>query len=208
MRRYAIVLLSMILFLLALFFVVQWLQIPLLTDPRPWLKQGGLLAASISVGLLILDIFIPVPSSLVMISNGAIFGLFYGTLLSLIGGLGSALLGFAIGRRGSPYLARIVTAEERERAEALLSRWGLIAIIATRPIPLLAETVVILAGTTSIGWRQLTIATCLGNLPIALLYSASGALSTSISSGIVAFILAMAMSTLFWGVSRLTTKEE
>lgn len=202
MKRYAVVLFSMITLLLILFFMIQRLQIPILTNPRPILEQGGPLAALVSVGLLTSDVFFPIPSSLVMVTNGAVFGLFYGTILSLLGGIGSALLGFALGRRGSPLLSRYITAEEQSRAEALLSRWGLIAIIVTRPIPILAESVVILAGTSSMGWRQMTLAASIGLLPIALLYAVTGAFATSIGSGMLAFALSIFMAGVFWWASR------
>lgn len=198
MKRYGMVLFSMIILLLILFFVIQRLQIPILSNPKPILEQGGPLAAAISVGLLTSDVLVPLPSSLVMVTNGAVFGLFYGTILSLLGGIGSAILGFALGRRGSPLLSRYITAEEHSRAEALLSRWGLVAIIVTRPIPILAESVVILAGTSSIGWCQMILASSIGLLPIALLYAATGAFAASIGNGMIAFALSIVMAGVFW----------
>ncbi len=83
---------------------------------------------AVGVGLLIADVLLPVPSSIVMIAHGALFGVVYGTLLSLIGGTGATLVGFALGRRGGPLLARVVSREERTRADCLLRRWGALAI--------------------------------------------------------------------------------
>ena len=70
---------------LLLFLLVEWLQVPLLTDPSRWLERGGGWAALLGVGLLIADVVLPVPSSLVMIAHGALFGVAWGTLLSLVG---------------------------------------------------------------------------------------------------------------------------
>ncbi|HEX3033188.1 MAG TPA: VTT domain-containing protein [Bacillota bacterium] len=147
------------------------------------------------------DIFLPVPSSLVMICNGAVFGLLFGTILSLLGGMGSVLLGFALGRRGSPLLSRNATAGEHSRAKALVSRWGAAAIIVTRPIPILAESVIIMAAMSSMGWRPMTFAALIGLLPIALLYAATGAYAASIGNGVIAFALSLGMAGIFWGFS-------
>src|SRR5436190_19621764 len=154
MKRYLLIMASMIAFFLISFFIVEGLGIPLLADPTPWMKHGGLLTAILGVGLLIADVLLPVPSSLVMVAHGALFGVVGGTLLSLLGSVGAALFGFAIGRRGGPLLARVVPPEERARADYLLGRWGSLAIVVTRPVPVLAETVAIMAGVGSMSWSR------------------------------------------------------
>jgi len=60
-------------FFLLLFFVVEALGVQLLTDPTPWMRHGGVLAAVLGVSLLIADVLLPVPSSLVMVAHGALF---------------------------------------------------------------------------------------------------------------------------------------
>jgi uncharacterized membrane protein YdjX (TVP38/TMEM64 family) len=115
---------------------VEALGIPLLTDPTPWMQHRGVLAAVVGVTLLIADVLLPVPSSLVMVAHGALFGVVLGTLLSLLGSIGAALFGFAIGRRGGKLLERVVTPAERVRADKMLARWGTLAVIVTRPVPL------------------------------------------------------------------------
>src|SRR6266576_6438284 len=100
MKRYFLIVAAMMAFFLVTFFLVQALGIPLLADPTPWMKHGGVIAASVGVGLLIADVLLPVPSSLVMVAHGALFGVVMGTFLSLLGSVGAALFGFAIGRRG------------------------------------------------------------------------------------------------------------
>jgi len=67
-------------------------------------------------------VFIPVPSSVVMIANGALFGVAVGTSLSLLGSLGAAALGFLIGRRSTRLLERLVSPAEKARADELLRR--------------------------------------------------------------------------------------
>src|SRR5262245_45102915 len=113
MKRYLLIVVTLIVCFTILFFIVEALGVPFLSDPTPWMKHGGILAAGFGVGLLIADVLLPVPSSLVMVAHGALFGVVVGTVLSLIGSTGAALFGFAIGRRGGKFLERVVTPPER-----------------------------------------------------------------------------------------------
>jgi uncharacterized membrane protein YdjX (TVP38/TMEM64 family) len=198
MKRYLVVIGTMTAFFLLLFIIVEALGVPLLTDPAPWMNQGGVLAACVGVGLLIADVLLPVPSSLVMVAHGALFGVWVGTVLSLLGSLGAALFGFAIGRRGGRMLDELVTAEERERADRLLKRWGVLAIVVTRPVPILAETVSIIAGTSSLGWGSTAMAALAGSLPPALLYAITGAAVTNLQSITLVFGSVIFIAGLIW----------
>src|SRR5678815_825922 len=148
MKRYLLTVVVLIACFTILFVIVEALGVPLLSDPTPWMRHGGVVAACIGVGLLIADVVLPVPSSIVMVAHGALFGVLWGTMLSLVGSVGAAVFGFAIGRRG-----------------------GTLAIIVTRPVPLLAETVAIMAGASSMSWRAIILASIAGSLPPALLYA-------------------------------------
>ena len=202
MKRYWMVVGVMLTVFLLLFGLVEWLQVPLLTNPSEWLNRGGIVAASVGVGLLIVDVALPVPSSLVMIAHGALFGVALGTLLSLLGSVGAALAGFAIGRRGGAWLEKIVSADERLRVERMLERWGALAIVITRPVPLLAETTAILAGASAMSWRRVIVAAVAGSLPAALLYALTGAVAASFQNGALMFCLILLVSGAFWLISR------
>jgi uncharacterized membrane protein YdjX (TVP38/TMEM64 family) len=202
MKRYALLTLSMMVLFLVLFGLAEWLHLPLLADPDPWLSRGGWIAALIGFGLLVSDVLLPVPSSLVMIAHGALFGVTLGTLLSLAGSLGAALFGFALGRRGGSLLARLVPEDERRRADALLQRWGDLAVVVTRPVPILAETLAILAGASPMKWGRMVAATLAGSLPAALLYAVTGATARSLDNVALVFALVLAVAGLFWFVGR------
>lgn len=202
MRRYWLVTGSILLFSLALFLVVEALGVPILTDPSPWLEGGGALAALVGIGLLVVDVALPVPSSLVMVAHGALFGVAVGTLLSVVGSTGAALVGFAVGWRGGPLLARLVPAEERARADRLLAGWGTLAIIVTRPVPLLAETVAVMAGASLLGWKNVALAAFVGSLPGALLYALTGAVAASFQNGALVFGLVLVVAGLSWSLGR------
>lgn len=161
------------LFLLT-FAAVTVIGVPLLEDPRPLMSVARPLAAIAGVLLLIADVFLPVPSSPIMVANGALFGLAAGTLLSMVGSVGAALTGFAVGRAGNDLIRRFVTPRQHERAGAVLQRYGVVAIALTRPIPIVAETVAILAGGSPVTWTQMLVASTVGCLLPAVLYAWAG----------------------------------
>lgn len=198
MKVYLLIMALMMAFFLMLFLVVEALGVPVLADPTPWMNHGGVLAAGLGVGLLIADVLLPVPSSLVMVAHGALFGVVFGTLLSLLGSVGAAIFGFAIGRRGGKLLDRVGTREESARADQLLARWGTLAVIVTRPVPLLAETVAIVAGASSMGWASVILASLAGSLPPALLYALTGAAVVNFQSTTLMFGVVLLIAGLFW----------
>jgi 3-dehydroquinate synthase len=202
MKRYWMLTGWMMLLFLVLFGIAEWLRVPILTDPGPLLAKGGWIAAVAGVGLLVADVVLPIPASLVMILHGALFGVVGGTLLSLAGALGAALFGFWIGRRGGPLLARLVPEDERRRADALLQSWGDLAIVVTRPVPILAETMAILAGASPMGWGRMLLATFAGSLPAALLYALTGATARNLDNAVLVFSLVLLVAGLFWVVGK------
>jgi uncharacterized membrane protein YdjX (TVP38/TMEM64 family) len=208
MKRYLLLTVAMMAIFLALFGLAEWLGVPLLTDPGPWLSRGGWIAAALGFGLLVADVLLPVPSSLVMIAHGALFGVVGGTLLSLAGSLGAGLFGFALGRRGGPLLDRLVPMDERQRANALLERWGDLAIVVTRPVPILAETLAILAGASSMRWSRMTAATFAGSLPAALIYALAGATARSLDNVALVFGLVLVVTGGFWLVGKRLRRRE
>lgn len=203
MKRYLLIVAATMAFFLVLFFTVEALGVPLLADPTPWMRQGGILAGTLGVGLLIADVLLPVPSSLVMVAHGALFGVLKGTLLSLLGSMGAALVGFAIGRRGGKLLDRLVTPAERARADQILARWGALAVAVTRPVPLLAETVAIMAGASPLGWRRMALASMVGSLPPSLMYALTGAAVVNFQSTALMFGAVLLATGSVWVVGRL-----
>ena len=193
--------------MLATFVVVELLGVEPLTDPKSLLGAGGALAAVAGAGLLIADVFLPVPSSGVMLAHGALFGMVVGVALSLLGSLGAFAVAFGVGRTGSPAVGRLVSDEERSRADRLLRRWGVLAIVVTRPVPILAETTAFVAGTSSLGWRPSLVAALLGLPPAALLYAAAGARAASFAAGALVFAVVILLRLAVVALSPRTGRE-
>lgn len=171
MRRTALLGTALLGALLLVFAAVEAAGVPLLTDPRPAMRETG---ALLGVTLLVADVLVPVPSSVVMVAHGALYGVVTGALLSLAGGTGAAVVGWWLGRRADP-LRRYTDDAERSRAERLLARWGVVAVAVTRPVPLLAEAVAIAAGAGRLPLRKVALAAAVGTVPVAVAYAVAGA---------------------------------
>ena len=163
---------------------------------------AGPVYGAVLAGLLFADVALPVPSSLIMIANGALFGIFLGSVLSLIGGTGAAVIAFYIGRRGGPLLKRFVPAAEYDRANRFLDEWGVLAIIVTRPVPLLAETTAIMAGSSNMGLIRVFVASIAGLLPVSLLYAVAGATAASFGNAALSFVFVLIIAAVFWMTRR------
>ena len=162
------------------------------------------LAAAGIFALLALDVFLPVPSSIVSTAAGVLLGLLQGAAVVWGGMMAGCLLGYVVGVRATGLARWIVGAENLERAEGLMRRYGNLAIVFCRPVPVLAEASVIFAGIVRVPFGRFGWLTATSNLGIALGYAAFGAFSMRLDSFLVAFVGALLLPGIILGVSRLT----
>lgn len=207
MTRYAVLALALAALLLAVFAAAKPLGLSLLHDPVPAIAGLGAAAPLASIALLVADVLLPVPSSLLMIANGALFGVAGGTLVSTLGTVGAAVVAFGIGRASARFVARVTSASERRAADALLARWGALAIVVTRPVPILAEVSALLAGTTSMSWGRLGAGALAGSLPMALAYAVAGAQAQAASTSLV-FLGVLGAAGALWVLGHVLSKRQ
>lgn len=208
MKKYLLLSIQLSTLLLGLFFFVEAFNITLLVDPSSYFSQPTVGAAFLSIGLLTIDVVLPVPSSFVMVANGKLFGLIGGTTLSIIGGTLAACVGFMIGRTSQRWVRFFIKDSERDMVNRWLPVWGISLIILTRPIPILAETVAILAGTTTMRWQTLIISAFLGMLPISALYALTGATLAETQSFLLIFAITVGISAFFLGIGLLLSRRQ
>jgi uncharacterized membrane protein YdjX (TVP38/TMEM64 family) len=201
MRRYWTFVVTIFVSFLVLWLFADALGVTRLTNPTS-MERGGLPSALLSVGLLTADSILPIPSVLIMVANGALFGFAVGTALSLAGKLGCAVTGFLLGRSGRGLVHRLIGEAERQRGERFLARWGLLAILVSRPLPLLAETVVLLAGTSGLRLTPVILISPVGSIPEAAAYGLAGATAASFGNQVVIWLALLALAALLWLVLR------
>ncbi len=207
-KRYwlAITLISSV--FLVLYLIVEGLKIPVLSDPSPFLNAPGIITALGGIIILILDVLLPVPSSFIMVANGALFGIFLGTLLSLVGRTSAFFFGYYLGTKALPYAKRFISEKEMAKANSLLEKWGVLAIVLTRPLPILSETMAVTAGFSSIPLKRSLVAASLGSLPEAFLFAATGAVAASLNNIVLIFLATLLLAAVFYLFSRARRKKE
>jgi len=194
----------LLLAMLLLFFIVTALQMPFLAEDTSFLlSQKKWVAALAGIGLLIVDVVAPVPSSVIMVANGILFGAVAGTFLSVIGGAGAALVGYWIGTQGERVGKRWLGDEALPRANAFFCHYGMMAVIVSRPIPILAEAVSITAGISRMPKQNFFPAVLLGLLPTAIIYAVAGAYALNLKSGLYVFLAVMVLAGAVWIVGKL-----
>ena len=57
-----------------------------------WLEQYGAWAWAVTMGLLVIDLFLPLPATILMSAAGYLYGMFYGSLISIAGSFTSGSL--------------------------------------------------------------------------------------------------------------------
>lgn len=163
------------------------------------LRAYRLLSGVAIVVLLATDIVLPVPSSLVSALAGAALGFWGGVLAIWLGMCAGCLLGYGLGRSaGRVAMLRIVGEDELERAREKLSGAGGLALLLTRGVPVLAETMVLGAGAARMPFGPFLAITGAANLAVALAYAAVGALALSTGSFFLFFLGLAVLPCLGW----------
>ena len=170
------------------------LGIPLEASARGWLKDPGTSGAVAIVSLLALDVFLPVPSSVIMVLSGALFGVGPGAALALVGSVSGEWLGFELVRRyGHPMAAALIGTNEVSTFHRFFERHGVMAIIVTRPLPIVMETMSLIAGLSQMKRSAFLAASLAGTAPIVWVYAYAGAASREAGSLVPAAVILAAV---------------
>jgi uncharacterized membrane protein YdjX (TVP38/TMEM64 family) len=164
-----------------------------------WLARPGVGSAAIIIMLLAADVILPVPSSIIMVLSGAVFGVLWGALLALAGSVLGEWLGFEMVRRfGRRASRRIARDEELEHVNRFFERYGVLAVIVTRPLPIVMETMSLVAGLSQMRRTVFLGASLVGTAPIVFVYAYAGAVSREVGSLLPATIMLVAVTAAGW----------
>jgi len=143
---------------------------------RAWLaalSPGWSLAAA--AALLASDLLLPVPSSIVLAAAGWTAGWPAAAAAGAAGMLAGNLAGYWLCRlSGERAFRRFVKPEEAARFGRWLDRWGPAALVVSRLVPMMAETLSCLAGLGRMGFGRFLGALALGTVPVAVFFACWG----------------------------------
>ncbi len=167
------------------------------TGAVAWLASYGHWAWLAGLVLILLDLFLPIPSTAVMAALGFVYGPFTGGLVSAAGSLLSGLLGYglcrALGRRGAAWLLG-----ERDLAhgEQIFARVGGWIVCLSRWLPVFPEVVACMAGLSRMRPEVFVVALTCGTLPLAFTFAAIGHLGAE--HPVLAIGLSAGLPPLLW----------
>ena len=173
------------------------------TDTLNHIVQNKSLYSLFSFLILASDIILPVPSSVVMFLNGFVLGKFLGSLLSLI----SLLIGAAVGYCLGMFTSYGFRTKRDNKASFLLEKYGSLAILLTRGIPIISESVCIVYGYNKMPFKHYMMYNLLGYIPVCVLYAVCGSFGYDKNVFLISFLCSLFISFAFWilGKKYLTT---
>jgi len=122
-------------------------------------------------------LIIPIPSEIVLLATGMIWGLWIGGIMGIIGSLAAGVLCYYISRRGGRPLAEKLVGETAiNMADQFIHKYGLGAILIARFLPFIAfDPISYASGIVDLDSKKYTLATFIGSIPRAFFYSVLGA---------------------------------
>ena len=140
-----------------------------------WIASARSYAWAVAIGLLVGDLFLPIPASAVVATVGVIYGTFWGGVIGATGSFLAGLVAYALarlaGRRASRFLAN-----EQEMADLqhFFDTWGVSGIIASRAMPVVPEVLTFMAGLGRMHLGRFMLSLAVGAIPMGFLLAWAG----------------------------------
>lgn len=132
-----------------------------------WFQSWRGLAWLVAIALLVSDLLLPIPNTMVIAALGVIYGPLVGGLVATAGGVLSGLLGYWLCRRfGRPVALRLASAEDLAAGELLFARQGGLIVAASRWLPVLPEVIACMAGLARMRFATFLLALVCGSAPL------------------------------------------
>ncbi|MFX0035422.1 MAG: TVP38/TMEM64 family protein [Candidatus Hermodarchaeota archaeon] len=121
-------------------------------------------------------LLVPLPSEVVLLATGMIWGWFFGGLLGIIGSMAAAILCYYVSKRGGrPLAEKFVGKKAIDIADEFIRKHGMLAIVITRFIPFIPFDVIsYTSGLVDIDVKKYSIGTFLGSIFRSFFYATLG----------------------------------
>ena len=162
-----------------------------------WLEGYGSWAWLMGMILLLGDLLLPLPGTLIMSALGYLYGTFWGGLVSAAGSFIAGSFAYElchlIGRKGARWL---LGEKELSRGERIFSNVGVWLVVLSRWLPVFPEVIACLAGLTRMPRRLFYLAMACGVLPMGFVYAAIGAYG--VENPTIALIVSAVLPPVLW----------
>ncbi len=146
---------------------------------KTWTREGleamGAWAGLVGVGLLIGDLLLPLPSTVIMSALGYLYGIWFGGALAALGSIGGGLTGYGLCRLlGQRAAVALAGARDLDRGRTLFEQHGAWLVALSRWLPILAEAIACLAGLSRMPFRRFLAALACGSVPLGFTFATIG----------------------------------
>lgn len=180
----------------------QGLEAAVTTD---YLTRHGHWAWAIGLGLLISDIILPIPGTVVMSGLGYIYGPVVGGLLAAVGSTFAGLVAYGCCRLvGQRVAVKLLGQADFERGQQLFHAGGGWVVAVSRALPILPEAIACTAGLVRMPFYKFLGALLCGSLPMGFIFAAIGASGKSQPAWAIG--LSVALPAILWALSRLISR--
>lgn len=126
---------------------------------------------AIGIGLLIADIFIPIPTTAIIAGLGIVYGPIAGAIIAIIGSIMAAIIGYAIGRWLGRPIAQRFLGDAMAGGERIFASYGGWIVAASRWLPVLPEVVSMVAGVSKFHFATFVFAAFCGVIPFSIVFA-------------------------------------
>ncbi len=160
----------------------------------------------LGIVLLMADLLLPIPGTVVMSALGAVYGFWIGSLLSAIGSMLAGMLGYGVGRFFKESFAkRWLGEKDFEKGKSLFERGGAWVVAMSRALPILPEVLACMAGLLRMPFGKFVIALACGSIPMGFLFAWIGTVGRNQPAWGLAFSLGV--PAVLWGVAAVMRKK-
>jgi uncharacterized membrane protein YdjX (TVP38/TMEM64 family) len=155
-------------------------------------------------------LIIPIPSEIILLATGMIWGIYIGGIMGIIGSLAAGLLCFYVSRKGGrPLAEKFVGKKAINMADNFIEKHGIWAILISRMLPFIAfDPISYASGLVEMDTKKYTIGTLIGAIPRAFFFAWLGSLfgidpsnpnieAQSALFNIIFLIIVLVLGTLF-----------
>ena len=144
-----------------------------------WFDSYRSFAWLIAIVLLVSDLVLPIPNTIVIAALGILYGPLLGGLVATVGTCLSGLVGYGLCRRfGRPLAIRLLGVEEMSRGELLFARSGGLIVAVSRWLPILSEAIACMAGLSRMSFPTFLLALVCGAAPLCFIVAGMGYVGT------------------------------
>ena len=162
-----------------------------------WLRHYGQWAWGAGLLLLMVDLVLPIPGTVVMAALGYVYGPLVGGLLAGAGSFLAGTVGYTLCRLfGRGAAARIAGADDLARGERLFENAGGWLVVLSRWLPVFPEVVACMAGLMKMPSLRFHLALACGSLPLGFVFAAIG--HAGVERPTLALVLSAAIPPVLW----------